>query len=95
MKEYALAFYPRLTLATSLRNSWGVQDKPSPFFLGKFPLVRQRNFDREIIRGTSIRGPMTVASAAPEPRPKRVVATAMATSKWLLEPMRTEGAVDP
>jgi len=31
-----------------------------------------------------------MAKAAPEPMPKRVVATAMATSKWLLEPMRVE-----
>ncbi len=52
------------------------------------------NFVSEIIRGTSIKGPITVARAAPDPRPKRVVATAIATSKWLLEPMRTVGAAD-
>ena len=48
---------------------------------GNFPLVLQRNLVSEIIRGTSINGPMTVARAAPDPRPKRVVATAIATSK--------------
>lgn len=42
---------------------------------------------RESINGTSIKGPITVARAAPDPIPYRVVATAVATSKWLLEPI--------
>lgn len=50
-------------------------------FLGKYRLVHRPTFTKESIRGTSIRGPITVASAAPEPMPKRVVATAIATSK--------------
>jgi len=56
-------------------------------FLGKYLLVHRPNLVREIMRGTSIKGPMTVAKAAPEPMPKMVVATAIATSKWLLEPI--------
>ncbi len=41
-------------------------------------------FTREIITGTSTRGPMTAAKAAPESMPKTATATAMANSKLLL-----------
>lgn len=44
------------------------------------------------ITGTSMRTPTTVARAAPELSPYRVVAVAMATSKWLLAPIMAEGA---
>ncbi len=39
------------------------------------------NADAVVLIGTSIKTPATVASAAPEPVPYRVRATAMATSK--------------
>ena len=42
--------------------------------------------------GTSMRTPTTVASAAPEPRPKSIVAVAMATSKWFDAPIIADGA---
>jgi hypothetical protein len=51
------------------------------FFLGKYFLVRSPSLTKESISGTSINGPITVASAAPDPMPYSVVATAMATSK--------------
>jgi len=54
---------------------------PFILFLGKYLLVHKPNLVRESMRGTSIKGPMTVARAAPEPMPKMVVATAIATSK--------------
>ncbi len=42
--------------------------------------------------GTSISTPTTVASAAPEERPKSIVAVAIATSKWLEAPIMAAGA---
>ena len=48
---------------------------------GKCFLVYSPSLTSESISGTSIKGPMTAANAAPEPIPIRVVATAMATSK--------------
>ena len=42
--------------------------------------------------GTSIRTPTTVARAAPEEIPKRIVAVAIATSKWFDAPIMAEGA---
>ncbi len=39
------------------------------FFLGKRWLVRRPNLTRDSISGTSIKGPITVAKAAPELRP--------------------------
>jgi len=44
------------------------------------------------IRGTSISTPTTVARAAPEAKPNRVAAVAMATSKWFEAPIRALGA---
>jgi len=44
------------------------------------------------ITGTSINTSTTVARAAPELKPKSIVAVAMATSKWLLAPIMAEGA---
>ena len=43
------------------------------------------------ITGTSIRTPTTVASAAPEVRPKRLMAAATASSKKFEAPIRAEG----
>lgn len=37
--------------------------------------------------------PTTVASAAPEERPKTIVTVVIATLKWLLTPIIAEGAV--
>src|SRR3989337_994744 len=45
----------------------------------------------ESITGTSTSTPTTVASAAPELRPKSVIAAATASSKKLLAPMSAEG----
>ena len=42
--------------------------------------------------GTSISTPTTVASAAPELRPNKTTAVAIATSKWLLAPIKAAGA---
>ena len=42
--------------------------------------------------GTSIRTPTTVASEAPDDNPNRIVEVAIATSKWLLAPIRADGA---
>jgi hypothetical protein len=42
--------------------------------------------------GTSISTPTTVASAAPEDKPKSIVAVAIATSKWFDAPIIAEGA---
>jgi len=50
-------------------------------FLLNVPLVALHNCTRRSMKGTSVRTPTTVASAAPEVTPKRVVATAIATSK--------------
>ena len=44
------------------------------------------------IKGTSVRSPTTVARDAPEVTPKRVVDTAIATSKWLLPAIIAAGA---
>ena len=44
------------------------------------------------ITGTSTSTPTTVARAAPEEGPKRVMATATASSKKLLAPIRAPGA---
>jgi hypothetical protein len=48
----------------------------------------------ESITGTSIKTPTTVASAAPELKPKRLIAAATASSKKLLAPIRAEGPGD-
>ncbi len=42
------------------------------------------SWTRMSMKGTSVRTPNTVARAAPEVTPKSVMATAIATSKWLL-----------
>jgi hypothetical protein len=44
------------------------------------------------ITGTSTRTPTTVASAAPESRPNRLIAAATASSKKLLAPISAAGA---
>jgi hypothetical protein len=44
------------------------------------------------ITGTSISTPTTVASAAPESKPNRLMAAATASSKKLLAPISAEGA---
>ena len=50
------------------------------------------DLDHESMTGTSIRTPTTVASAAPELNPKRLIAAATANSKKLLAPMSADGA---
>ena len=47
---------------------------------------------RTNIRGTSISTPTTVANAAPEERPNKTTAVAIATSKWLEAPINATGA---
>ena len=42
--------------------------------------------------GTSIKTPTTVASAAPNSKPKRLIAAATASSKKLLAPIKADGA---
>ena len=54
--------------------------------------VERQILTRPSIKGTSMSTPTTVASAAPELRPKSIVATAIATSKWLLAPICEVGA---
>ena len=54
--------------------------------------VRVQMRTSQSMTGTSMRTPTTVASAAPEERPKSMVAVAMATSKWLEAPIIAAGA---
>ena len=54
--------------------------------------VRLQTWQTDSITGTSTRTPTTVARAAPEEGPKSVMATATASSKKLLAPMRAPGA---
>src|ERR1035437_5131569 len=56
------------------------------------PRVRFTIFTTESMTGTSIRTPTTVASAAPELKPKRLIAAATANSKKLLAPISADGA---
>ena len=60
--------------------------------LGNQLWVQRQIFTSMSITGTSMRTPTTVASAAPEDKPKSIVAVAMATSKWLDAPIMAEGA---
>jgi len=55
------------------------------------PLVRFTIRTTDSITGTSIRTPTTVASAAPESKPKRLIAAATASSKKFEAPMSAEG----
>ena len=56
------------------------------------PRVLFTIFTTESMTGTSIRTPTTVASAAPELKPNRLIAAATANSKKLLAPMSADGA---
>ena len=47
---------------------------------------------RTNISGTSMSTPTTVANAAPEERPNKTTAVAIATSKWLEAPIKATGA---
>ena len=62
---------------------------------GNVFLARSETQTNNSIIGTSVNTPTTVASAAPEATPKRVVVTAMATSKWLLPAMMAAGIASP
>ena len=53
--------------------------------------VRSTIRTTESMTGTSISTPTTVASAAPEFRPKSAIAVATASSKKLLAPINAEG----
>ena len=62
------------------------------------PQLQDRLERRQILTsmsmtGTSISTPTTVASAAPDERPKSMVDVAMATSKWFDAPIIDDGAV--
>ncbi len=50
-------------------------------FFGKYGFVLRQNFTSINITGTSMSTPTTVAKAAPDERPKSIVAVAIATSK--------------
>src|SRR5690606_31554204 len=63
---------------------------PQPF--GNQCWVRLAKATSDSITGTSTRTPTTVASAAPECRPNRLIATATANSKKLDVPMSAQGA---
>lgn len=56
------------------------------------PRVAFTIFTTLSITGTSISTPTTVASAAPEEKPNRLIAAATASSKKLLAPIRADGA---
>ena len=58
------------------------------------PRVRFTILTTDSITGTSISTPTTVASAAPEWKPNRLMAAATASSKKLLAPISAEGAGD-
>src|ERR1039458_4024503 len=55
------------------------------------PRVRLHALQTDNITGTSTRTPTTVAKAAGESAPKSVIATATASSKKLLAPIRAQG----
>jgi hypothetical protein len=54
-------------------------------------LVELTIFTTDSITGTSISTPTTVASAAPELKPNRLIAVATASSKKLLAPIKADG----
>ena len=56
------------------------------------PRVRLAKATSESITGTSMRTPTTVASAAPDESPKRLIATATASSKKFEVPIIAAGA---
>ena len=56
------------------------------------PRVAPTIFTTDSITGTSISTPTTVASAAPESKPNRLIAVATASSKKLLAPISADGA---
>ena len=56
------------------------------------PLERFTIHTTDSMTGTSMRTPTTVASAAPELNPNRLIAAATASSKKLLAPISAEGA---
>jgi hypothetical protein len=57
-----------------------------------YPLVLWQILTSHSITGTSMSTPTTVASAAPDERPKSIVAVAIATSKWFEAPIIGDGA---
>jgi hypothetical protein len=54
-------------------------------------LVAFTIFTTDSMTGTSINTPTTVASAAPDEKPNRLIATATASSKKLLAPISADG----
>ena len=54
---------------------------------------KKATFTRPIMTGTSTRGPMTAAKAAPEFKPKTAMATAIASSKLLLAAVKARVVV--
>ena len=76
---------PAFSLATRCRTVAPASYQPRVLFT---------IFTTDSITGTSIRTPTTVASAAPELNPKRLIAAATANSKKLLAPISAEGAGD-
>ena len=55
------------------------------------PRERRTRWTTESMTGTSTSTPTTVASAAPDWKPKRAIAVATASSKKLLAPISAEG----
>ena len=55
------------------------------------PRVRLTIFTTDSITGTSINTPTTVASAAPDWKPNRLMAAVTASSKKLLAPISADG----
>src|SRR5690606_4881978 len=63
-----------------------------PSSAGKRGQVRVAKAASDCMPGTSTRTPTTVASAAPDCSPKRLIATAAASSKKLDVPISAQGA---
>src|SRR5688572_29328594 len=74
--------------------SWqiGRRRQPTASVSGNQCRVLLQNEQTDSITGTSMSTPTTVASAAPEPGPKRAIAVATASSKKLLAPISAPGA---
>src|SRR6478752_1435850 len=80
---------PAYSLWNSPLMDYGPYLRLAPF--AYHPLVAFTTRTTSSITGTSISTPTTVASAAPDSKPKRLIAAATASSKKLLAPISADG----
>lgn len=79
-------FHPRLPRGLSASSATGLSIPDSYQFRLELTIFATDN-----MTGTSIKTPTTVARAAPELKPKRLMAVATASSKKLLAPISADG----